>query len=287
MVLGVDGNHQFPPTNATTGTLPMILSTGTYTIQGGTYPNEWGTSDKKMLFVWVTDRDGLQKGVLGAKVDWNIAVSSGSAPIISGMNTSVGAGVSNYNEVTQNLALTAGFLTGTTGSLTGSLDGHQGVSYLISPATSFTLTSGPWVGKTVLQALFYKFYNPTMSATGLQPNNFAVAAIEVRNVGGSTSFPPFNVNELITSTDFGMQPGMTGTVMYNTNVDPAVGYAIDDAPKYGDANVDGAINMGDVTKIERVILGLDIANVNADANYNGSIDMGDVVKVERTILGLK
>jgi len=38
---------------------------------------------------------------------------------------------------------------------------------------------------------------------------------------------------------------------------------------------------------ERIILGLDLPIINADANYNFSIDMGDVVKVERMILGLK
>jgi len=299
LVLGPDTSHPFPPTNATYGSLypSMILSTGTYFIQGGTFPNEWGTSDKKMVFVWVTDRDGKQTGVLGAKVEWNIATASGSVPIISGMNTTIGAGVSNYNEVTQNIELTGGFLTGTNGSLIGSMDGHQGVSYLKRPQDSFVLTQNStnpldptqpnYKGKTVLEALFYKFFNPTMVATGLQPDDFAVAAIEVRNVGGSTTFGDFNVSELITSADFGMQPGQVGTVMYNTNVMPSIGYAIDDAPKYGDANVDGSINMGDVTKIERIILGLDPANINADANHNASIDMGDVVKVERTILGLK
>ena len=62
-------------------------------------------------------------------------------------------------------------------------------------------------------------------------------------------------------------------------------YFIKVAMAAGDANGDGSINMGDVTKIERIILGLDAPTVGADANHDLTIDMGDVVKVERIILG--
>jgi hypothetical protein len=54
----------------------------------------------------------------------------------------------------------------------------------------------------------------------------------------------------------------------------------------GDANGDGLVNMADVTKVERVILGLDPPTAGADANRDGLINMGDVTKIERFILGL-
>jgi len=54
----------------------------------------------------------------------------------------------------------------------------------------------------------------------------------------------------------------------------------------GDANLDSKLNMGDVTKVERIILGLDPPTVGADANEDGKINMGDVTKIERIILGL-
>ena len=57
-------------------------------------------------------------------------------------------------------------------------------------------------------------------------------------------------------------------------------------PVYGDANEDLGISMGDITKIERIILGLDPLTKGADANQNSVVDMGDVVKVERQVLGL-
>ena len=54
----------------------------------------------------------------------------------------------------------------------------------------------------------------------------------------------------------------------------------------GDANQDGAVDMGDVTKVERIILGLDAPTLFADANQDGIINMGDVTRIDRIILGL-
>jgi hypothetical protein len=54
----------------------------------------------------------------------------------------------------------------------------------------------------------------------------------------------------------------------------------------GDANGDGVVNMGDATKVMRIILGLDTATLGADANGDGIINMGDVTKIMRIILGI-
>ncbi|MBA7655021.1 hypothetical protein ES703_62918 [subsurface metagenome] len=54
----------------------------------------------------------------------------------------------------------------------------------------------------------------------------------------------------------------------------------------GDANLDGVIDMSDVTKVERIILGLDDPTRWADANQDGEINMADVTKIERIILGV-
>jgi hypothetical protein len=56
--------------------------------------------------------------------------------------------------------------------------------------------------------------------------------------------------------------------------------------KRGDAIGDGTVNMADVTKVERVILGLDPPTIGCDAIGDGVITMGDVTKIERIILGL-
>ena len=54
----------------------------------------------------------------------------------------------------------------------------------------------------------------------------------------------------------------------------------------GDANGDDVIDMADVTKVERIILGVDPPTLEADANQDGEINMADVTKIERIILGI-
>ncbi|MBA7669353.1 hypothetical protein ES703_77483 [subsurface metagenome] len=54
----------------------------------------------------------------------------------------------------------------------------------------------------------------------------------------------------------------------------------------GDANGDGNINALDVTKIERIIAGLDTQTPGADANQDGNVNALDITKVERMIAGL-
>ncbi len=54
----------------------------------------------------------------------------------------------------------------------------------------------------------------------------------------------------------------------------------------GDANGDGEVNAVDITKVERIIAGLDVSTPGADANQDGNIDALDITKVERLIVGL-
>jgi len=54
----------------------------------------------------------------------------------------------------------------------------------------------------------------------------------------------------------------------------------------GDANGDGNVNALDITKVERIIAGLDAETLGADANEDGNINALDITKVERIIAGL-
>jgi len=54
----------------------------------------------------------------------------------------------------------------------------------------------------------------------------------------------------------------------------------------GDANGDGVVNNLDITKIERIIVGLDAETPGADANQDGVVNNLDITKVERIIVGL-
>jgi hypothetical protein len=54
----------------------------------------------------------------------------------------------------------------------------------------------------------------------------------------------------------------------------------------GDANGSGNVSIGDITFVERVMLGYNEPNLRCDANLDGDVNMGDVVRIERMILGL-
>jgi hypothetical protein len=54
----------------------------------------------------------------------------------------------------------------------------------------------------------------------------------------------------------------------------------------GDANGDGVVDTGDITKVKRIIMGLDPPTPCADANQDGFIDTGDITKIKRIIMGL-
>ncbi len=53
-----------------------------------------------------------------------------------------------------------------------------------------------------------------------------------------------------------------------------------------DANGDGEVNALDITKVERIITGLNAATSGADANQDKNINALDITKVERIIAGL-
>jgi len=53
----------------------------------------------------------------------------------------------------------------------------------------------------------------------------------------------------------------------------------------GDANEDGNVNALDITKVERIIVGLDPRTPGADATLDGKINALDITKVERIIAG--
>jgi len=54
----------------------------------------------------------------------------------------------------------------------------------------------------------------------------------------------------------------------------------------GDGNGDGSVNALDITKVERVIVGMDTQTPGADANGDGNINAMDITKIELIIAGL-
>lgn len=165
---------------------------------------------------------------------------------------------------------TAGQATVDYSNATGSISGHVLKSDGITPIVGALLTA------TVV--------NGTPSHT------------EYTTTGGSYTLSGLpSGNYKISAQAEGYLEAYYDGVFYDNKATPVSVNASDEIPNIdfilkisrpGDANVDGQIDMGDVIKVERVILGLDSKNTNTDANVDGKINMGDVIRIERTILGL-
>lgn len=54
----------------------------------------------------------------------------------------------------------------------------------------------------------------------------------------------------------------------------------------GDANEDAIIDMRDVTKVERILLGMDAPTYGADANSDGVISVTDQTYIEQIVTGM-
>ncbi|MGA8850017.1 MAG: dockerin type I repeat-containing protein [Dehalococcoidia bacterium] len=54
----------------------------------------------------------------------------------------------------------------------------------------------------------------------------------------------------------------------------------------GDANGDGVVDVGDITMVKLIIMGLAPPTPCADANQDGDINVGDITKIKLIIMGI-
>jgi hypothetical protein len=255
----------------------MVLTAGNYvidnstgTISDGIDDNDLGWSDDKVVWVWACDRDGKIDGVLGTKVQWRIT-GGAYIPAIDSPR------ISNYNVITRNIKLHDGFVSNSEAAAdtlftrTTNDDRTMAISFLREP-TKYE--------KMLFNKKWPDLYD---DPTGTKAIDFAVAAIDIFDATDRES----TVETILTGPDFGFEGQAQGNVFYATNVDFNDAYPIDDPIVAGDANADQKVDAADITKVERIIMGLDAPNVNADTNMDGSINMGDVVKINRIIQGLE
>jgi len=279
-ILGTD-SHDFgtwneqPMGSTDSAYTKMVLTAGEFQITSGSGDDALGTSNNKVVFVWASDRDGLINGVLGTKVWWHISGGAYLAPVTSPQ-------ISTFNDITLHMPITNGFITeayNTMGATNGSILNVErtiAISYMRAPTT-------------YEKKLFYKKWHLAglyTDPTGVAPINFAVAAIDILSGGATTDN---TVQMVITGPDYDFTRGgvtYSGSVIYETNVDFAEAYPLDDPIIAGDANADGVVNAADIAYVENIIMGYATPNINADTNLNGYIDMGDVVKISRIIRGL-
>jgi hypothetical protein len=144
----------------------------------------------------------------------------------------------------------------------------------INDALIFTVDKLP-------EGLIGKAYSASLSASGSRsPYAWTVtglpSGLAVSNAGAVGGTPAvtgdFVLNVSVTDS---LSPSYTTTGTVTLKI-----------YKVGDANGDGSVNIGDITYVERVILGLSPETPGCDASLNGSVSIGDVTMIERIILKL-
>ena len=130
----------------------------------------------------------------------------------------------------------------------------------IAGVTQFTFTGGTTGGKAPYTYQWDFDNNGTVDSTAASPAHIYASA-------GTYTVSLTVKDSLPTNSDAEIKAG------YITTYNP------------GDANKDGSVNSLDITKVERIIIGLDSPTPGADANADSNVDALDVTKVELIIMG--
>jgi hypothetical protein len=157
-----------------------------------------------------------------------------------------------------------------------------------------TQISATWTGDSILVV------NDLVITTTSVPNGKVGSAYSA-TLGASGGSGSFTWSLLSGSLPNGLALSAAGTISGTPTTTGAFTFAVQATDGYlsaskslsiqvtlkaGDANGDGLINSADITKVERIIVGLDSATSGADANSDGVINTADITKIERIIAGL-
>ncbi len=138
----------------------------------------------------------------------------------------------------------------------------------------------------------------TVSVTfneAMDASTITISSFTLDSVSGSVSYDSGTYTATFTP-DANLDGSTTYTATLSTAITDAAGNPL--AAQYswsfitvqtvipGDANGDGNVNALDITKVERIVAGLDAETPGADANGDGNINALDITKVERIIAGL-
>ena len=121
----------------------------------------------------------------------------------------------------------------------------------------------------------------TVSVTFSEAMDAATITTSSFTLTGSVVSGTVTYNSSTKTATFTPDANLAAGTTYTATLSPAITSVVP-----GDANGDGAINALDITKVERIIAGLDAETLGADANEDGNINALDITKVERIIAGL-
>jgi len=137
----------------------------------------------------------------------------------------------------------------------------------------------------------------TVSVTfseAMDASTITTGSFTLDSVAGSVSYDSGTYTATFTPNE-NLSRNAVYTATLSTDITDAAGNPLASAYSWsfttadvipGDANGDGSVNALDITKVERIIAGLDAQTPGADANQDGNINALDITKVERIIAGL-
>jgi hypothetical protein len=163
-----------------------------------------------------------------------------------------------------------------------------------APTVSSTSPTSGATGVAVTTTVTATF-SEAMAASTITTSSFTLKA-GTTPVSGSVSYNSGTHTATFTPSA-NLAGGTTYTATLSTAITDAVGNPLaadylwsftttGSAVTPGDANGDGSVNAIDITKVERIIAGLDAQTPGADANQDGNVNALDITKVERIIAGL-
>jgi len=129
----------------------------------------------------------------------------------------------------------------------------------------------------------------------MDSSTITTSSFTLDSIAGSVSYDSDTYTATFTP-DANLDESTTYTATLSTAITDAAGNPLASAYSWsfttvqtvtpGDANGDGNVNALDITKVERIIAGLDAQTPGADANQDGNINALDITKVELIIAGL-
>jgi hypothetical protein len=170
-------------------------------------------------------------------------------------------------------------------------------SFTIDATPPTVSSTSPASGATdiAISATVSATFSEAMTASTITTSSFTLKA-GTTPVSGSVSYNSGTHTATFTpSADLSYSTTYTATL--STAITDAVGNSLTAEYSWsfttvpttvipGDANGDGVVNALDITKVERIVAGLDAQTPGADANQDGNINSLDITKTERIAAGL-